>query len=210
MNKEFFIADTVQKEQRHPRWDYKKYVGGHWEDAIGQLGFLGEQRLLPKHTFLDIGCGSLRSGRYFIDFLDEDKYFGFDHHRWLIEDGLQNETGMYHWKKNPRFVVDDQFNFALFNKKFDFAWAKSVFTHLTLTRIELCLKNLRPIMAAGGVFYSTFFEGSSLSNRSVDNDIKRFRYSLEEIRSVAEGWKVENLGIINDQTEQTMLKFTII
>lgn len=209
------IADTVQKDTRHKVYGFKdgghrKYVGGHWQTAgLDQLQFLAQHGLRPNHSFLEIGCGSLRAGRFFIDFLNEDKYCGIDHHRWLIEDGLKMETGMYHWKKNPVFVVDNDFNFGLFNRKFDVVIAKSVLTHLTFARIEHCFNNLKTVLNEGGKFFATVFIGDSKKNRPEDNDTRRFLYSLEEIQDAAKGWKIEDFGILNDLTEQTMLRFSL-
>ena len=39
-----------------------------------QIKFLKKSGLLPKHYLLDIGCGTLRGGIPFIEYLDEKKY----------------------------------------------------------------------------------------------------------------------------------------
>src|SRR4051794_18522910 len=66
--------------------------GGMW-DSHGrrQLDFLVSHGLQPSDVLLDIGCGSLRAGKYFIPYLEREHYLGFDKHRALIDAGLRKE-----------------------------------------------------------------------------------------------------------------------
>src|SRR5216684_3760408 len=59
--------------------DYREYVGGHW-DHMGrlQISYLMEHGLQPHHYLLDVACGSLRAGRYFILYLQPGHYYGLD------------------------------------------------------------------------------------------------------------------------------------
>src|SRR5271168_1826262 len=49
---------------------YRRYVGGYW-DQVGRLQFefLQSRGLQSNHVLLDIACGSLRGGRFFIPYL---------------------------------------------------------------------------------------------------------------------------------------------
>ncbi|MGK0275591.1 MAG: hypothetical protein ACI9N0_001977 [Ilumatobacter sp.] len=51
----------------------------------------------------------------------------------------------------------DRFD-ADFGVEFDMAIANSVFTHMSLNHMRLCLHRLASVMAPGGRFYATFFE----------------------------------------------------
>ena len=51
----------------------------------------------------------------------------------------------------------DRFD-ADFGVQFDMAIAQSVFTHVSLNWIRLCLARVSQVMAPGGRFYATFFE----------------------------------------------------
>jgi hypothetical protein len=64
-------------------------------------------------------------------------------------------------------------------------------------------------MKIDGCFYATFFLGDSKLNPSEDNDCKPFYYSEEEIRKMAEGWTVRNMGNRVGK-EQIMFKFVPI
>ncbi len=61
---------------------YKRHLGGGeptW-DARGafQLALMRNLGLQPQHRLVDFGCGPLRSGRYFIRYLEPRGYRGFD------------------------------------------------------------------------------------------------------------------------------------
>lgn len=139
--------------------DYRKCVGGKW-DEIGklQINFMKDQGLKPDMKFLDIGCGSLRGGRYFIEYLQPYKYFGIDCNQSLIDIGRKKELGINFWKvRDSNFVVNEYFDFNRFSKIFDSALAFSVFTHLPPIYLELCLHRLSKVFRKDSKFYATFW-----------------------------------------------------
>ncbi len=186
---------------------HRKFVGGHWGEAgRRQLDFLISEGLKPWHNFLDIGCGCARAGIYLVDYLDKNRYYGLDHHDWLIDAGNKELGGLIQ-DKSPMFIINDTFDFSGIKCKINVAIAKSVFTHLTLERIKQCLSNLKCVLDSSGVFYASVFIGDSKDNLTKDDDTRKFSYSLEEIKSVAKGWNVESMGK-KGTFYQTMLKFT--
>lgn len=152
---EIEITDKQVEAGKH-----RDFVGGQWE-KIGrhQLRFAKKQGLERDQKMVDIGCGSLRAGIRFVNYLDAGNYYGVDVNPTLIEAGYNNELGDKNKAKLPienlrstdRFDVD-------FGVKFDFAIANSVFTHVSLNHIRLCLHRLAPHMNSGGSFYATFLE----------------------------------------------------
>jgi len=65
--------------RRATRDGYKKFVGSiEMYDSIGrsQFDLLLSLGLRPNHYLLDIGCGCLRGGRFYIPYLDPGHYFG--------------------------------------------------------------------------------------------------------------------------------------
>jgi len=62
-------------------------------------------------------------------------------------------------ERAPQFVVSDSFEFQMFDKMPNVAIAQSLFTHLTLDDIGLCLRNLRQFVQCPATLYATFFEG---------------------------------------------------
>ena len=83
----------MENKKIHPDWlyQYRTFVGPTEKyDIVGALQFcllifLG---LREENNLLDIGCGSLRSGRFFITYLQKGKYFGIEPEKWLIEEGI--------------------------------------------------------------------------------------------------------------------------
>lgn len=143
---------------------YRSFVGPPTlYDILGALQFnllifLG---LREYHFLLDIGCGSLRAGRLFIPYLLPGHYFGVEPEKWLVKEGIKNELGEDIIKiKKPVFSYDENFNFSVFNKKFDFILASSVFTHTSKWQIEKCLFEAKKIMKPNSIFCATFYEGN--------------------------------------------------
>jgi hypothetical protein len=67
---------------------HRGYVGtAERFDEMGrhQYQFLLEQGLQPFHVLCDIGCGSLRAGRYFLEYLDKDHYLGLEGEQQLVD-----------------------------------------------------------------------------------------------------------------------------
>ena len=143
---------------------HREAIGGLW-DQVGKLqfAFLVARGLEPGHRLLDIGCGSLRGGVHFIHYLEPGNYWGVDVNASLLEAGWNKELGRASLQaRQPRhqLVCLQDFEFDALNKKFDFAIAMSVFTHLNFNRIRRCLTRLVPALAPGGKLFATFFEVS--------------------------------------------------
>ncbi len=139
---------------------HRTFVGGHW-DEMGdkQIAFLREQGLQPGHRFLDVGCGSLRAGRLISQYVDPGNYYGIDINHSLLVAGYDNELDDAGRARLPstNLRATDRFD-ADFGVRFDMAIAQSVFTHVSLNWIRLCLARVSQVMAPGGRFYATFFE----------------------------------------------------
>lgn len=150
------VANVVT-EGRH-----RDLVGGNW-DALGtlQFEFLLAQGLLPNSYLLDIGAGCLRGGVRYAEYLAPGHYFGVDAHQSLLDAGYDIElaaAGLRHKVPRSNLLASESFEFELFNRRFGFAIAQSLFTHLPLNNIRLCLAKLAAVMAPGGKFFATFFE----------------------------------------------------
>jgi len=67
---------------------HRAWVGGMW-DELGQLqlDFMMQNGLQPSHNLLDVGCGSMRGGVRFVEYLDVGNYCGIDINESLISAG---------------------------------------------------------------------------------------------------------------------------
>jgi hypothetical protein len=143
---------------------YRAYVGPPEKyDLVAAMQFnlLTHMGLREFHYLLDIGCGSLRAGRLFIPYLLPGHYYGIEPEQWLIEEGIQNELGQEILRiKRPVFSYDSNFNCQLFNQKFDFIVAQSIFSHASQFQIKECLANVAKCLQPEGVMAATFVSGA--------------------------------------------------
>jgi cyclopropane fatty-acyl-phospholipid synthase-like methyltransferase len=143
--------------------DYRGFIGSHDNydlisaNQFNLLSFLG---LREDHYLLDIGCGSLRGGRLFIPFLLPKRYYGIEPEQWLIDEGIKNEMGKDILKiKKPVFNNNNTFKLSVFNKKFDYILAHSIFSHASEKQIKRCLEEARKVMKPTSLFIATFAKG---------------------------------------------------
>lgn len=150
----------VLTEEQIAAGNHRKWIGGHWDThGLHQLEFLKSHGLRPSDLMLDVGCGSLRAGRHLVDYLDPGNYYGIDANRSVIQagydveltDGQRERLPTSNLRATDRFDVD-------FGVLFDVALAQSVFTHVSLNNVRLCLYRVAKVMRPGGRFYVTFNE----------------------------------------------------
>jgi len=186
---------------------HRDAVGGLWEE-MGELQFefLRQQGLLPEHRLLDVGCGSLRGGLFFINYLNSENYYGLDINESLIVAGQQelNLAGLT--EKSPHLLVTPTFAASEFGVQFDFILAQSVFTHLFMNHIVRCLVEMKSVLQPEGRFYATFFEVPDVAQiRDVVHqpggivthlDSDPFHYSFEEMSwfALQVGFEVERVS----------------
>lgn len=205
--------DISQNKHRH-------FIGGKWSE-IGQLqyNFLLQQGLQSHHKLLDIGCGCLRGGLHFINYLEANRYYGLDVNASLIKAAWQEVKLANLEAKNPHLIVNDKFEIACFQQQFDFMLSVSVFTHLPMNIIIRCLSEVQKNLTSSGKYYSTFFLASTSAHTAqiahqpggvvTNYDRDPFHYSFDEMSFMARvaGLKVNLIGEWNHPRNQQMLEF---
>jgi Methyltransferase domain len=212
--------DAAEITRRVGRGHHRGAIGGLW-DEMGQLqlDFLTGRGLTPDMALLDIGCGSLRAGVRFVDYLGADNYFGTDLNKSLLDAGYRRELTDELRGKLPRdhLVADGEFDFSWLPRKVDMALAQSVFTHLPLNHARVCLTRLAHAMKPGGKFFMTFFECGG----PIDQPIEQMRhltttatsdpyhYYADDFRYAAKNlpWEMEYIGDWKHPRNQRMLCF---
>ena len=140
---------------------HREMVGGLW-DEVGRLQFdcaVG-CGLRPRHALIDVGCGSLRGGVHFAAYLEPGNYYGIDLNESLIDAGYEHELrprGLSERVPRGHLRQTDNFEFEVFDQEFDYAIAISVFTHLPMNQIRVCLEKLQSVMQPSGVLLATVF-----------------------------------------------------
>lgn len=156
----YYDTERVAKNVREGH--HRLAVGDMW-DEVGalQLSFMREQGLEPHHTLLDLGCGSLRGGVRFVDYLDSGNYFGIDINQSLLDAGYDIELerlGLQGKLPRDSLLCDSEFSVEKLGRSFDFVLALSLFTHLPLNHIRICLEQLAPYLPGTGQAFATYFE----------------------------------------------------
>lgn len=74
-----YMNDIVTHMNTRVLINPQEAVGGNW-DTLPQkhMQILQSVGLKPQHTVLDFGCGTLRTGRKLIPFLETGNYYGID------------------------------------------------------------------------------------------------------------------------------------
>lgn len=183
-----------KKEGLHNEFGENEEIGGkHFRSFVGppnyydlvgvsQFNLLTLFGMRETSTLLDIGCGSLRGGRFSIMYLQPGKYYAIEPEEWAVQDGLQSHFGQeMSDRKAPTFLTDTEFDVARFERKFDFMMANSIFTHAPAWQIKQCFENIAIGMVPETIFLGTFFESLDGTDYEGDEwlypDIVRYRKS---------------------------------
>lgn len=180
---------------------YEQYVDqsfeGVGEPAIGhegqfermgrwQFDTLREAGLSQRDYLLDVGCGPLRGGRLFVDFLDRDRYVGMDISAAAIRAGRQRVRDEELLSKRPTLIQNTDLRFAepeLYGRRFDVVLAQSLITHLDWEQTTELFEHLSSVLAFDGQFIATFFEDRA--GYAMNHNGRTFRYSKDELRELA-------------------------
>lgn len=205
---------------------HREFVGGLW-DSMGKWQFdLLKKKggLLPEMRLLDLGCGCFRGGIHFIPYLYPGNYYALDSNASLIRAGMTIELpragleGRLEW---DHVLVNGKFDASSFSTKFDRVLALSLWTHLPLNHIALCLKQISKVIAPGGIFFTTIFlvenatafwhEKKQKMGITTYPDQDPYHYPLSILESLLEQfalpYDLKNLGDCGHPRGQTVLAF---
>jgi SAM-dependent methyltransferase len=123
-----------------------------------QFDYLVRHGLAPGDRLLEIGCGNLRAGRFFVDYLESGNYYGIDISPEILLSAQQVLAEHNLQDKVPRLTYTGDLTFAFMPVGyFNVIHANSVFTHCPVGIIEECFAHIGRIMAPGGFFDFTFY-----------------------------------------------------
>jgi SAM-dependent methyltransferase len=163
--------------------------------------FLLRNGLTPDHQFLDYGCGVFRLGRFAIPYLKPGHYVGMEISELRIEKGrrLLEKEGIARNSFEAIITRDCLLN-ELGPRRFDYVWAKSVFTHMPDEDIKTMLTALKDHLTPDGAYYFTFTPSEAPKRLK----IKDFFHPPEYMRALVEScgysfkicpdWPLETFG----------------
>lgn len=133
-------------------------IGAHQFCVMVKFG------LRDHHRLLDLGCGSLRGGKYLINYLQRGRYTGIEPNVDLIRAGIKEEltTEVFELKRPTIYYWDDFLWASKVIQDYDYVLAQSILTHTGSDLLEQIAEEAYLSLAPDGVFVATFF--SSLSN----------------------------------------------
>ncbi|MBO0773834.1 MAG: class I SAM-dependent methyltransferase [Actinobacteria bacterium] len=163
-------------------------VGSHTHESwleLGQLQFdyLTGHGLQPGDRMLEIGCGNLRAGRLFIDYLDPGHYYGIDISPDILVAAQQTiaEYGLQGKLPHLSVVSDLRLEF-LPADRFTVVHAHSVFSHSPIDVIDECLAHVGRVMTRDGIFDFTFNRTDGTEHQVLRED---FYYRTETLLELA-------------------------
>ena len=149
------VAEKIRNNQ------HRSLVGGLWHELGSlQIQYLKNQGLSPDTRLLDVGCGCFRAGVHAIGFLEPGNYYGIDISQDLMQAGYEKElrtAGLATRMPVSNMAVTNDFNMKSFGVDFDYFIAQSLFTHLPLNHLVLCLKRAEAVAQPSARFFATFF-----------------------------------------------------
>lgn len=156
------------------------------ETGIHTFEVLKDLGLKPESTLLDVGCGSLCSGRHFLAYLTPGNYYAIEPNTWLIDAACEEELGE-DWPgfSEMHLYTFDDFMLSRTGCVFDFVLAHSIFTHATQAQVKTIMREARRVMHPGSVFAATYYWGSVDSDEPVWMYPAGVSYSHKFIRRTA-------------------------
>ena len=138
----------------------RAFVGPpHQYDFMGatQFRLLTALGLRETHSVVDIGCGSLRAGRYLIAYLLPGHYTGIEPNTWLWQEAVDKELGRDFIEINrPRLLDEADFRMTgVGDESADFIVAQSIYSHTGSDLFEASLAAAARCLAPQGQFLLT-------------------------------------------------------
>lgn len=161
------------------------------EIGLMQFDYLKRHGLTPQHHLLEIGCGNLRAGWRFINYLDAGNYYGIDISLEVLfaAQAIVADHDLADKLPHLTLVKDMTFSF-LPAAYFDVVHAHSVFSHSPLAVIEECFSHLPRVMKPDAFFDFTFNRTDGTEHARLGED---WYYRTESLVAAAErhGLKAE-------------------
>jgi SAM-dependent methyltransferase len=154
-----------------------------------QFDYLVGHGLDPGMRMLEIGCGNLRAGRLFIEYLDASNYYGIDISPDILLAALDTVTEFGLQDKLPRVALVDDLKLGFLpDQAFDVVYAHSVFSHSPIEVIAECLQHIGRVLVPGGFFDFTFDRTEGVEHQVLRED---FYYRTETLIGLAARYGLE-------------------
>lgn len=124
-----------------------------------QFNLLRDVGIEPTDTLLDLGCGVLRGGIPFIEFLQSGNYYGMDLSITALLDAHRRVHSLGLGPKSPTLIQNDDLSFdEVSGLNADYLLSQSVWSHLPPSRVRMCLSNMKFALNDGATVIVTYNE----------------------------------------------------
>ncbi len=144
---------------------YRAYVGPPFMyDLNGgmQFQFLLDLGMREYSRVLEVGCGSLRLGRFLMMFLLPGRYYGVEPNTKILEEGIHHNLGAPAAEnqlialKRPTFADNSDFDFSFVREPVDFIVAQSIASHTGVKETRELLANVGRVMHEESIAMVTY------------------------------------------------------
>lgn len=117
--------------------EHRNYVANAAPFSTGAAVFnmMYELGLQPDHTLVDVGCGSLRVGRFLIMYLEPHKYVGIEPNIEILEAGIHEEVSTQLCVDIKQAEFFENSDYGLSYRKFDWVLISGVLVHKSHSEI---------------------------------------------------------------------------
>lgn len=190
------------------------------EQGRQQLIILLQAGLNPDSLVLDIGCGWLRGGYWFIHFLDRGGYHGIEPWKERLEFGKRSVLPPEILEsKRPAFSAAKDYDFSLFGRpEFDFFFASSIWSHCSKRAIDTMLRQAALHSHDDSVFVASCWRSTAQhpehvedrwvgKNKDDDQGVSKVYHDFDSLRALAaqHGFAMQDMY---PRREYSWLKFS--
>jgi hypothetical protein len=175
-------SDLSPRRLAHARWTFARLL---------ELG------IQPSDVVVDYGCGTLRVGRLFIDFLNPDKYIGLDVDERILEAASDTQSPDIHALKRPTLEVITSLSVErAAARRPRWLLAKGVIQHVPPEGLPEFFGNISQLVGWGG----TAIVVSRFSKRTRGISAKSWLHSKTDLEAIAatNGLAPTSLRLVSD------------
>lgn len=182
-----------------------------------QFEFLTSRGLRAEHRMLDIGCGTLRGGIPFIEYLESGHYIGVEARAEALDEGRGElaEAGLEH--KQPLLINASDPAQVRLDAPVDVAWGFSVLFHMPDEVVNAYMDSVAGGLAGAGSFYANVNIGDRDEGEWQGFPVVWRPREFYENLATHHGLDMSDLGSLNalghrsgipSSDQQVMLRFT--
>ena len=142
-------------------------------------------RITPKDVVVDYGCGSLRIGKFFINYLNKNNYYGLDVTNIFYNLGLKRLDNRLIKNKKPNlYEINSKILKEISNKKIKIVYSIAVLIHIPPHELKSFLRNIFYIKQPDTKIYIDFLESNENLQVNKTSWIYERKFLIKEIMQV--------------------------